>query len=560
MKKWNILGEYNIDNDIINTLLSLRGINSTLERREYLGYSDLNSLLQQTSLEFRKSLIQGKELISLAIEHKIPIVIHGDYDTDGICATAILYKTLKRELGYNQVYYFIPNRFEHGYGLSKKSIDAAIARVTDDIGIPPKEILFVTVDSGITSVVEVQYINSLGCKVVITDHHQKPNILPEAACILWQDVLVGTSIAWILSRALGSKDTQSIGLCALATVTDLQPVVGFNRYFVKKGLDILNKDLNLGLQKLITIAGKGAREITTYDLGWVIGPRLNASGRLVNADISLKLLIEEDPVQLEKYAWELNKVNAERQDITTSMFELSGVTHLESIPRIFISERDDYHEGIIGLVAARIAQLYYRPAVVISLSDEFGKGSVRSIPGINIISILRDFEHLFVSLGGHPMAAGFTIPRVNIPTLTSNLRQYFDTIDDSTLFEPKLDVDLRIPLDVLDLNLIAKVKELEPFGIGNKEPVFMSESVGLLDFRVVGKDEKHVSLKFYKNGKTFKAIFFSNRAYFESFNFKVGDTLDIVYTANIGNYNNMDYVNIELTDLRKSEDTVNKLN
>jgi len=195
--------------------------------------------LKNFSTDFKLGLKKARKLINLTIEKNFPIVIHGDYDADGICATSILYNYLTKERKYGKAFYFIPSRFDHGYGLSKESLDESIRKVTEDLGVE-EEILFITVDNGITSVEEVKYLKKLGHKVIITDHHQKAGKLPKADVIVWNDQIVAATIAWILTRVLGSKNTDYLALASLATVTDVYPVLGLNRALVKRGLKLLN--------------------------------------------------------------------------------------------------------------------------------------------------------------------------------------------------------------------------------------------------------------------------------------------------------------------------------
>jgi single-stranded-DNA-specific exonuclease len=551
MKRWNILADYDPSKDIVTLILKNRGIQTDADINTFLNPPVLTECFNDLSSELKKSLKNAKELIEEAVRSDLPIVIHGDYDADGISSTAILYNTIKNELKHEKTFYFIPNRFEHGYGISKKSVDEVIESITKQLGKVPGNILFVTVDSGITAVDETAYIKSLGHKIIITDHHQKPDTLPDADCIVWYDQVVGATLSWMLSKVLGSKDTQTICFAALATVTDLQQVVGFNRSIVKRGLEVLNTNPPIGLKKLMQVAGKKGDEVTTYDLGWLIGPRLNASGRLVDATDSLLLLLSKYEAAAEDLAFKLNKVNSERQDKTFEMYGLVANFEENKIPKIIFSAHTDYHEGIIGLVAARIVQKYYRPSVVISLSEDFGKGSVRSIPGVDIISYLRRFEDLFISLGGHPMAAGFTIKKENISVLETKMLELADELVRDDLLIPVLDIDLRIPINIISHEFLALVERLKPFGLGNEEPVFVSEGLGVAEVNLVGKESQHLSLKIYNEGSYYKAIYFNGASYANGLTY--GDKIDLVYTVKKNEYNGKTYIDLVVKDLKKAE-------
>ncbi len=546
MKKWKILAEYDSSTDVISQLLEARGIKDSAVIDEFINTPQLSYYAEKLDPILKKVLMSARSLIHNAIKKNVPIVVHGDYDADGICATAILYNVLKKEMHYDNSFYYIPSRFENGYGLSKSSIDELAGDLKDSGVDTSKGVLLVTVDSGITAVAEVDYAKKLGYTIIITDHHQKPNILPAADCVVWSDKMVGSGISWFLSKVVGSKDKQSISLAAVATVTDLQPLLGINRAIVKKGLEVINKNPPLGLKKLMDVAGRTG-EISAYELGWVIGPRINASGRLVRATEALKLFIEEDPLVLDSVVKQLNETNLLRQDKTLQMFELASISESEALPRVIFSVSAEYHEGIIGLVAAKLVQRYYRPSIVISLHDGMGKGSVRSIPGIDIIARLRKLEHLFENVGGHPMAAGFTINQENIEKLQKELTGLLDTelTDDS--FDRVLNVDILLPANFIGTDLVDQLDKLKPFGLGNEEPVFATYSMGVVSCYTVGQNKQHLLLKLFEDGRYYKAIFFGEGALVDSI--KLGTKVDIAYTLKKNEYEGKISVDMLVKDL-----------
>lgn len=546
MYKWEILSKHNSELDLIDQILVSRDITGE-EKDIFLNPPNFNYWLKKLPKDFLTNLAKSKNLIKNSIKENIPIIIHGDYDVDGICATAILYKCIKHELNYENVYAFIPNRFEHGYGLSKDSVHASIDSIDKD-----QKILFVTVDSGITSVDEVSYIKDLGHDIIITDHHQKPEELPNADAILWYDQIVGASISWFLARALGAKNTDLLALAGLATVTDLQPLLNLNRTIVIEALKILNNKPPLGISALLKVSGRKENEVTTYDLGWVIGPRLNASGRLEDAKLSLDLLIETDLGKVENIANELNSVNINRQDKTLEMYELASFSEQEEVPKIIISSNANYHEGIIGLVASKLVQKYYRPAIVINTSEDLAKGSVRSITGINIIEILRKFDDLFESLGGHPMAAGFSIKKDKIKNLETSLEKYFDKHIEEELFEKRLFIDLQVDSDVINLETVEELKKLEPFGLGNNKPVFCIEKLGISKIDKIGKQSDHLLIRLFGGDNFFKAIYFSGAELYDLYN--VGDMVDIAFYMQENEFNGIKSVDLILKDIRHSSD------
>jgi len=541
MYRWKILGEYNPKKDIVSSILENRGIKDI---KDFLKTPSLNDLFDKFSGNFKSSLVKAKKLIFEAMENKRPILIFGDYDSDGINATAILYNFFKYEKKYDKVSYFIPNRFEHSYGLSKKAINESLEKIAKD-----EKVLFITVDVGITASEEISYIKKLGHSVVLTDHHQKPDNIPDADVIVWNDDVCGSEISWILSKVLGSKSRDSIAYAAVATITDLLPLLGFNRVVVKTGLKVLNSKPPLGYKKLFEASGIEGTEITTYELGWVIGPRLNAAGRLKSSEDSIRLLTERDENILEELARSLNSKNIERQEKTLEMYDIAAEVDESNLPKIIFSSDEKYHEGIIGLVSAKITQKYYRPSVVISLNDGYGKGSVRSIPGINIIEILRKFEDLFVDLGGHPMAGGFTIEEKKIPEMKKKVSEYIEKKFDNDVFNPVLNIDLKIPSDIIGVNLLEEIEKMEPFGMGNEQPVFLSEGLGIVSCDVIGKDGSHLKLKLYDGEKYQKAVFFGGSKFEKDF--EIGDKVDLVYSLSKNEYNGKTYVDMVVKDYRK---------
>ena len=541
MKKWNVRGVYSDGDDIVKLVLKNRGFESVSQIDAFLTPPPFAEFFEQFDQEFKDALKKAKEIIGAAVQENKPIIIHGDYDADGISATAILYSTVKNELGYGNTHYFIPNRFRHGYGLSRKSLEEIFSKFSGG--------LLITVDCGVTANAEVTYAKERGFEVIITDHHQKSDVLPDTGCIVWSDKVVGAGVSWILSRVLGSKNPSTIALAALATVTDLQQVLGINRTILKKGLAVLNTNPPIGLKKLVEIAGRPNQKITSYDLGWLIGPRLNASGRLVEAEEALKLLLAVDPSEAYDLAVHLNNVNSSRQDKTLEMTNVAGEFDENNLPKIIFSAKEEYHEGIIGLVAAKLAQKYYRPAVVISLFDGQGKGSVRSIPGVNIIEMLRELEDLFESLGGHPMAAGFLIKAEKLGEFEEKLKALGEKKISENVLVRSLNVDLQIPAAIINEDLYERLSFMEPFGIGNEEPVFCSLDLGIISLDKVGKEGQHLSMRLYDNSKFVKAIYFGGGSEFDKY--RIGDKVDIAYTLNKNVYQGKVYIDLVVKDLKK---------
>ena len=544
--KWNVFGQAQNLDELKQLLLAKRGLTAEEDAQNFLRTENPLKALRLFPNDFKRALKSAKELIEYSAQKEMPILIMGDYDADGVCATSILYNYLFEELGYAPVYYFIPNRFDHGYGLSKESIDSAI--VSAPVLESAEKILFITVDCGITSRNEAEYIKSLGHDLIITDHHQKLEELPAADVIIWSDEVVAASVAWILTRILGAKEGDSVALAALATVADVQPLLGMNRAIVRLGLEVINLSPPAGLEELIQVSGVSGKDLGTYELGWVLGPRINAAGRLADASRAVELFTCDNAQQRLKIAHELDQINTSRQDETARMYDLSAVS--EDIPRFILSTSEEYHEGIIGLVASRLVRKYYRPSIVISTSGEYGKGSVRSIAGINIIEILREFDDLFVNLGGHPMAAGFTIPKDNISILEAGLHKVFADRFDEEIFVRSMEIDAEIPLDLVNWDLYEFLKSLKPFGEGNRPPLFVSRGLRIADISFVGRDKTHTSLKFYDGKKYQKAIYFNSRELLTGI--VLGDAVDVVYSVRENVFNGNSSLDLFVEEVRKS--------
>ncbi|MBN1162207.1 single-stranded-DNA-specific exonuclease RecJ [Patescibacteria group bacterium] len=548
-KKWNIQAEYK-KGDLVKQLLKNRDIKNT---GEFINIPSIGYYINNLKPVLKTSLGKAKKVIQDSIEKKDTIIVYGDYDADGISATAIFISYLRNELRYKNTHYFIPNRFEHGYGLSKAGIEKCLNLYDIE---KTQDVLWVTVDTGITANEEIEYLKSLSHRVVLTDHHQKPKILPPSDVVVWSDEVVGATLSWLVVKFLGSKNNQNLSLAALATVTDLQPLMGFNRSIVKSGLEILNKKPPIGIQKLLQVSGRNNGEVATYDLGWVIGPRINALGRLGDAEEAVELLLATDTKKAEELAVKLNSINIERQDKTMEMYELTTELDEKELPHIIFSTHDNYHEGIIGLVAARLVQKYYRPSIVISLDGDFGKGSVRSIPGINIIETLREFEHLFENVGGHPMAAGFTIHRDNIDELEDEMVKYAQVNFPSDLFVPVLDIDMKIPAKVINLELLDEIDKLKPYGIGNAQPVFLTADFGVAGVDWVGRENNHLLLKLFDGKDFLKAIYFNFNSDKNDYIPQIGDKIDVVYSLKRNEYNGKTNIDLVVKDIRMSEPSI----
>ncbi len=473
---------------VIEILLKNRGLKTQKAVEEFF---------HPTRPEELKSPFDSKPAIRLIKSHikkGHKTAIYGDYDVDGLCSTAILWETLYKN--YKNVFPHIPHRESEGYGLSIKGIDHCLQEGAK---------LIITVDNGIVAHEQVAYCRKKKCDIIIIDHHEASDQRLKANCILHSTSSCAAGLVWLFCRDYlktehRTPNTEHLSLVSIATICDIVPLLGANRSFAKYGLEELNRTTRPGLLALFEEAqlpsprlgeGMGVRYlITPYHVGFIIGPRLNAAGRLEHAIDSLRLLCTKDPIRARELAASLGQTNRARQDAT-----LTAVTHALSTvteSNLIVAADKSYHQGIIGLVAAKLVEKYYRPALAISVGERESKGSARSIPGFHITEYLRSRSHLLVDVGGHAMAAGFTVSNENLPKL---LKELIQTKIDPKILVKKQRIDAEIPLTTIDQKLVARLKAFEPFGLGNPTPVFSSLKVEISDIRRLGKDNKHLKFK-----------------------------------------------------------------
>lgn len=568
---------------VIRQLLKNRGIDLPEKTEEFLNPQlsttnyQLSKLLDET--ELRKATQRTKD----AIHKGQPIIIHGDYDVDGICGTAILWETIYYNLGYKNVRPFIPHRTTHGYGVSRESIDEinhANPPAGGHAARQRKTGLIITTDCGINAAAETEYAKRLGFDVIITDHHTKKGKAPAAAAILHTYDLTGAGVAWILAKELISKleirelgtRINSLELVALATVADLQPLLGVNRTLVKLGLEELNRTSRVGLKTLFQMAGIEGKAIRPYEVGWVIAPRLNAMGRLEHALDSLRLLCTSTPSQAQTLASKLNQANQKRQQMTKAALGQARqilAAKQGSIEKSLILDHNEWHEGIIGLVAAKITDEFYRPTIAISRGEKISKGSARSIKGFNIIEAIQKCENLLIDVGGHAMAAGFSIETPLIEEFKNKFLLESESILIPELLTPTLPIDLELnPLDI-SWEFLQTLKDLEPHGIGNPKPVFMSKNLTVARLKNVGQKNQHLKITTSNQqpastnfdgeisrtagGSTINnlsAIGFNLGHWADQLG--IGSRIDVVYTLEEDTWNGNQAMQLKLKDLRHS--------
>ena len=515
MKNWEVQSKLKVKSkklkvdELINILLENRGLTKKNEIAEFLN-PKLERITSKNLGVSQAQISKAVSRIKKAIKGGEQIVIFGDYDVDGICGTAILWEILN-SVGADVMPY-IPSRVEEGYGLSKKGIDNLRKKYNGAK-------IIITVDNGIVANEAVEYANSKGLEVIITDHHIPSKKLPNAFAIVHTIKICGAAVAWVLSRELlsvlgrrFSEESKSVltfsvqanrkqiteehlGLVSLATVADVMSLTSYNRTLVKFGLEQIRKTERVGLNKLINLAGIKKEKIGVYELGHIIGPRINAMGRIDEGMESLRLLCTPNVRRAGELAAKLHATNVKRQELT-----VESVTHAKGIAskskKIIIISDKSYNPGIIGLIAGRITEEFYRPSIVISEGEITSKGSARSVNGINIIEFIRQAKGLLIDAGGHKGAAGFTIETNKINKLKKILEKLAEKQIDKSLLVRKIRIDCKLPLEFVNSEVFENVSKLAPFGYGNPEPVFLAENVEVESHRFVGKDGNHLKIQF----------------------------------------------------------------
>ena len=533
-------------------VLCARGVDTAPAASAFLAHGP--DLLHDPFL--LQDMEKAVERISRAIREQETLAVYGDYDVDGITATCLLTQFL-RTLG-GQVVSYIPDRTEEGYGLNNHAIDA-LARQ----GVT----LIVTVDCGITAAQEVEYARALGVDVVITDHHQCKEVLPQAVAVVdprrpdcsypFPD-LAGVGVALKLALALTAPDQRSQvlldygELAAIGTVADVMLLQGENRALVHLGLERLADCSRPGLQALLREAGCPRGQVpTTVTIGYGLAPRINAAGRMEQAGTALELLLTQDPQRGQELAQELCQLNRLRQAIELEIFQHCDqlLTHTPALSApVIVLAGEGWHQGVIGIVASRLAEKYACPAFMISLDGDKGKGSCRSFGGFNLFGALERCAPLLDSYGGHELAAGFSIRRDNIPAFRAALCQLVEEFAGHQPMESSLDVDCEIPhCSLLSTQDVESLSLLEPFGSGNPKPVFLLRSVCVLSHTDVGGG-RHLKLKLRRDGVVMDAIFFSANT--AACGIENGQRLDIAFTLQINQFRGNRTVQLQLCDLR----------
>lgn len=535
-----------------------------LVNRNILSEAEIKRFLNP-SLEYMHDPFLMKDMdlavdrILEAIDAGEKIVVYGDYDVDGVTSSYILSTFLEKAGGCVECY--IPNRFQEGYGLNKQAIEALSESETS---------LIVTVDCGITSIEEVEYARQLGIDMVITDHHQCKENIPEAVAVInphREDCeypfkeLCGAGVAFKLCYAinmtLGMEDENILELmeiAAIGTVADIVQLRDENRIIVNNGLARIRNTQNIGLQALMKVAGIDCTKINSYTIGFGIGPRINAAGRIESASEGLKLLKSTDMQEATKIATELNNLNMERQAIEKRILE-EAIEMIESTDyldkyKVIVLEGKDWHSGVVGIVASRIVERYYLPTILLCNEGDMSKGSARSIEGFDMFGMLQkaDEEIHIEKFGGHYHAAGLTIDSTKVDTLREKLSSYAENEMKEEDFIPKVYIDYSLKTDDISLQTHQDLSVLEPFGMGNPKPCFQFNDALIYNIRKLGASGDTLKITLQKDGQLIETIGFKKGYLADSL--EKGAHVDICCTVDKNEWNGNERLQLIISDIR----------
>ncbi|MHB8076196.1 single-stranded-DNA-specific exonuclease RecJ [Desulfosporosinus fructosivorans] len=535
---------------VIADILAQRGFPQPKEAIEFLR----PTLLNLPSPFCFRDMSRAVDRLSLALKQKEKVLVYGDYDVDGVTSTSLLYKVLS-DLGFNAVSY-IPHRQDEGYGLNSEAIErAAKAGVS----------VLITVDCGVTAVEEVALARSLNIDVIITDHHEPSDTLPEAFAILNPKVkdagypfreLAGVGVAFKLTQALlqtfGNSEVgihselELLDLVALGTIADLVPLVGENRIIVHYGLLQMEKTRHTGLEALIEECGLRGKPLKAGQIGFMVAPRINAAGRMDSARAGLELLLTEDVERASELARLLTKENQSRQETEKEILaEAIAIVEQKPLPKVIVLSSNHWHHGVIGIVASRLVERYYRPVFMIAEEGEEAKGSARGISGYPVLEQMTTQAHLLTKFGGHRAAAGFSIRTEDIEAFRIGLNKQASAFAE-TLFQEELKIDRQVTLDTVTGDLLHQLEQLAPFGFGNPGPILACQEVPVHSVSAIGKERSHLKFRFGSQGEQ------------EGVAFRIGErinelnresALDVAFSLDWNNFRGRETVQMMIKDI-----------
>ncbi|MBN1265339.1 MAG: single-stranded-DNA-specific exonuclease RecJ [Anaerolineales bacterium] len=538
------LGDYS---PMQQALLYQRGIR-TMEKAYSFLHPETQPLAEGNTIP---GIVESAGVILQSEATGKKICVYGDYDTDGITAVAIMTQTLRRINA--EVEYYLPDRFDEGYGLNQDAI-----RELHNRGVN----LIITVDCGIRAVEEVALARTLGMDMVIVDHHVPGETLPADVLIVDPKLhsetgifvhYCGAGLAYLLAKEiLGQKGIEisedMLGLAAIGTVADMVPLKGENRTLVEKGISSLRKTKLPGLEALYKTARINPGAINSTTIGFIIAPRLNATGRISDAAIAVELLLEAEQEKAESIAVEIEQINIERRKHMLDAFKtaMDKIESIEAIPPIIIITDESFSEGVVGLAASRLKEHFYRPVIVGAKCEDSIRASARSIEGFNIIEVLERVSHFLIRYGGHAGAAGLTVATENFGKFKDELGRIAEEMLSDLPLTPVIHIAREVEFNELNMSLMKFLNQLEPFGMENEKPYFMTRNVRVRYSKPVGSDKAHLKMTLEKQGIIFDAIAFKQAENFET----MGDRIDIVYQFELDEYMGIQKLQLVIEDMK----------
>lgn len=559
----DLLAEHVGNNSAVAELLVRRGVSTPAEADHFFAPSI--SRLHDPFL--MPDMDKAVNRLNKAMGAKERIMVYGDYDVDGVTAVALVYKYLQNY--YSNVEYYIPTRYEEGYGISIKSIDYAA-----DNGVK----LIIVLDCGIKAVEEIEYAKKRGVDFIICDHHVPDEVLPPAAAILNPKMpgstypcpyLSGCGVGFKFMQGFAMSNGLSnhnelesmLDLVAVSIAADLVPIIGENRIMAYQGLRRLNSNPNLGLRSIIRLCKLTNKDITISDVIFKIGPRINASGRMQSGVEAVELLVSRDLHDAYEKSKDIDQYNKDRKELDKKITEeanrlIEDNVEIAQGKHSIVVYNKNWHKGIIGIVASRLTELYYKPAVVLTFSQGLATGSSRSVQGFDIYSAVNSTRDLLENFGGHTYAVGLSMKEENIEEFSRRFEEYVTENIQPNQLEPQLEIDAEIEFADITPELAGYLKRFNPYGPGNEKPVFCSRNV--FDFgtsKLVGKNLEHIKLELEDNSTShvINAIAFNMSQYFEHIH--AHKPIDIVYTIELTRrHNNTDSIQLMIKDIRPSND------
>lgn len=507
-----------------------------------------------------KDMEKAAERIRKARDNKEKVTIYGDYDVDGITSIAILYKYLT-EMGIDTDYY-VPDRMQEGYGVNKDALDKIHSNGSS---------LVITVDTGITAVEESEYAKEIGIDVIVTDHHECKERIPDVYaaidpkrkdCPYPFKSLAGVGVVFKLIQALDENKSLSdlmdkyADLMCLGTVADISPLIDENRVIVTEGLKRFKTTSNVGLKALIDVSTNG-KAITTSTIGYTIAPRINASGRLGCASRSVELFLTDDAEKAKKLAESLCEENTLRQQTEHKMFK-EAMEYLDANPEVkednvIVIPHADWHHGIVGIVSSKITEKFYKPSILFAIDGDEAKGSGRSVNGFNLFGALENCSDLLEKFGGHELAAGLTIKAENIEKFRQKINSCSQKQINEAMLTPTIQLDAAIKVPYITLETVNDINKLQPFGVDNPTPSFAVRNIKIHKISVMSEG-KHLRMTLLKDGKYLDSVGFGMGEYYQYL--EEGDIIDVAFALDINDYKGFQNVQLILKDIKKSDGEV----